>query len=355
VQLTNEVARVLNEIAISSDRPRALALAQRAHDVLVQWPKDHYHYRDSEVREIQSIVDNAIANLRGQPAASFDLSLVATGADLFPDPAPTLPTGKGQLTQLLRIADMTSRAADRVALLQSALGVLEDNAASYSSKEALSLRDTISGRLAHEGDVDRRYGRMSQRLLNEASQAAASARASEVERILARMMTEDQKLGSERPETIQALRASIEAQLDNARRLRLLRDQWIVRQSAYQEYQDRVGNQIAQLVKAQPQLESIRRLDGPSPRRVLTLKNRLTGGADRLERLQVPPELKSAHDLLVGSWRFAENAAAGRFEAVTTGNVTTAWMASSAAAGSMMLLSRAQDEIRSLLEIPTIK
>jgi hypothetical protein len=30
-------------------------------------------------------------------------------------------------------------------------------------------------------------------------------------------------------------------------------------------------------------------------------------------------------------------------------------MASSAAAGSMMLFSRAQDEIRTLLEVPTIK
>jgi hypothetical protein len=355
VQLTNEVARVLNEIALSSDRGRALALAQRAHDVLVQWPKDHYHYRDGEIREIQSIVDNAMANLRGQPAVSFDLSLVASGAELFGDPAPTLPTGKGQLTQLLRVADMTPRAADRVALLQSALGVLEENAASYTAREASSLRDTISGRIEHEGDVDRRYGRLSQRLLNEASRAAASARASEVERVLAKVMKEDQKLGNARPETIQALRASIEGQLDSARRLRLLRDQWIIRQSVYQEYQERVGNQIAQLVKARPQLDSIRRLDGPSPSRVLTLKNRLAGGADRLERLEVPPELKAAHDLLVGSWRFAENAAAGRFEAVTTGNVTTAWMASSAAAGSMMLLSRAQDEIRTLLEIPQIK
>jgi len=65
--------------------------------------------------------------------------------------------------------------------------------------------------------------------------------------------------------------------------------------------------------------------------------------------------MKSAHDLLIGAWRFAETATSGRFEAVTTGNVTTAWMASSAAAGSMMLFSRAQDEIRTLLEVPTIK
>jgi hypothetical protein len=355
VQLTNEVARVLNEIAVASDRSRALALAQRAHDVLVQWPKDHHHYRDAEVREIQTIVDNAIANLRGQPATSFDLALVASGADLFREPPPSLPTGKGQLTQLLRVADMTPRAADRVTLLHSALGVLEENAASYSSKEASVLRDNITGRIEREVEVDRRYGRMSQRLLNEASRAAGSARISDVERVLAKLAKEDRKLGGERPETVEALRASLDAQLDSARRLRLMRDQWIVRQSVYREYQDRVGNQIAQLVKVQAQLESIRRLDGPSPRRVLSLKNRLAGGADRLERLQVPPEMKAAHDLLVGSWRFAENAAAGRFEAVTTGNVTTAWMASSAAAGSMMLLSRAQDEIRTLLEIPQIK
>jgi hypothetical protein len=63
----------------------------------------------------------------------------------------------------------------------------------------------------------------------------------------------------------------------------------------------------------------------------------------------------TAHDLLVGAWRFAENAANGRYEAVSTGNVSTAWMASSAAAGSIMMLSRAQSDIRSILEIPRIK
>ena len=354
-QLTNEVARVLNDVAVSTDRTRALALAQRAHEVLVQWPKDHYHYRESEVREIQAIVDSAIANLRGQPATRFDLSLVASGDELFHEPAPTLPTAKGQLTQLLHVADMSPRGSDRVTLLQSALGVLDENASAYSAVEAASLRETIQGRIEHEGEVDRRYNRMSARLLDEASRAAASARSTDVERVLARVTREDQKLGGERPETVQALRASLEAELDSARRLRLRRDQWIVRQSAYQDYRDRVGNQIAQLVKAQAQLEAIRRLDGPSPRRLLSLKNRLNGGADRLERLQVPNELKSAHDLLIGAWRFAETATSGRFEAVTTGNVTTAWMASSAAAGSMMLFSRAQDEIRTLLEVPTIK
>jgi hypothetical protein len=354
-QLSSEVARVLNEIAVSPDRTRALALAQRAHDVLTQWPKDHYHYRENEIREILSIIDNAIANLRGEPAGRFDVSLVSTGAELIRELPPALPNEKAQLSQLLRVADMTTRAADRMAVLQSALSVLEESKAGYTNAEASKLRDTIKDRIEHETAVDRRYSRLSQRLSAEASRAAAEARTADVERVLSRIATEDRKLGSERPETVQALRASVEAHLDTARRLRLLRDQWIVRQSAYRAYQRRVGRQISTLIKVQPMLDSIRRLEGPSPDRLWSLKGRLTGGADRLQRLEVPPEMKSAHDLLVGAWRFAENAANGRFEAVSTGNVTTAWMASSAAAGSMMLLSRAQDDIRSVLEIPRIK
>jgi hypothetical protein len=354
-QLSNEVARVLNEIAVSPDRTKALALAQRAHDVLAEWPKQHYFYRQNEVVEILAIVDNAIANLRGQPVGRFDLSLVSTGAELARELPPAAPTTRTQLTQLLRLADMTPRAADRTAVLQSALAMLDEAKHAYTSAEASKLRDTITDRIEHEMEVDKRYTRMTQRLSDEAQRAAEGAKAADVERVLAKITSEDRKLGSERPEAVQALRASIEAQLDNARRLRLLRDQWIVRQSAYNAYSRRVGKQIAQLVKVQPMLEAIRRLEGPSPNRLLSLKNRLAGGADQLERLEVPPEMKAAHDLLVGAWRFAENAANGRFEAVSTGNVTTAWMASSAAAGSMLLLSRAQTDIRSVLEIPRIK
>jgi hypothetical protein len=65
--------------------------------------------------------------------------------------------------------------------------------------------------------------------------------------------------------------------------------------------------------------------------------------------------MESVHELLVGAWRFAESAANGRYDAVTTGKISTAWTASSAAAGAMMLLTRAQDELRTELEIPRLK
>ena len=46
-----------------------------------------------------------------------------------------------------------------------------------------------------------------------------------------------------------------------------------------------------------------------------------------------PEYLRSAHELLTSAWRFAETAAAGRLKAISSGEIGTAWEASSAAAG----------------------
>jgi hypothetical protein len=355
LQLSNEVARVLNDIALSPDRVRALALAQQARDVLAAWPQTHFRYKEAEVREILAIVEAAIAQLRGQPATGFELALVAPTVQEIREPLLAPPSPRAQIDRLLIIAPLAQRAADRVALLQAALALLTEHEAALVPTEATSLRATIEGQLRREADVDRRYSQLSQQLLANARKAAASARASEVERVLARITTDDARLGHQRPETIDALRAAVRERLDAARQLRLLRDQWLVRRAAYQEYQSKVATQMLQLVKARPQLEAIRKLEGPAPDRLFTVKGRLSGGAARLERMKVPPELQPAHDLLVSASRFAENAINGRNAAITSGDMSTAWTASSSAAGALMLLSRAQDEIRILLEIPRVQ
>ncbi|HEX5635001.1 MAG TPA: hypothetical protein VFX50_17280, partial [Gemmatimonadales bacterium] len=85
------------------------------------------------------------------------------------------------------------------------------------------------------------------------------------------------------------------------------------------------------------------------------LQSRLSGGAERLERVPVSEDLRGTHSMLVGAWRFAENAANGRADAVSSGNVARAWEASSAAAGALMLLSQVQQGIQDLLELPRLK
>jgi hypothetical protein len=356
--LSNQVARVLNDIALSTDRPRALTIAQEARRTLADWPRAHYGYRQKDVREIVGLLDEAIAGLTAASGArSFEFSLVADESPAAPPTQPIfgMPAPREQLDQLLRVAAMTTRATERVALLQSALALLNDPASGIAAIEAGRLRQVAEEQVRQEAEIDRRYEQLSQRLTSDASRAASRARVADVQRALSRVAIEDERLGRKRSDAVQALRAQIEAQLEAARQLRLRQDQWTVRRSIYRQYERSIASQMLQLVSVQPSLEAIRRLEGPAPDRLALVRSKLSGGAERLQRLTTPEMLRSVHDLIVSAWRFAEQAANARFAAISSGNVITAWEASSAAAGALMMLSRAQQEIRSLAERPQLR
>jgi hypothetical protein len=60
------------------DRTQALDIATRARNTLADWPRQHLGYRQHEVAEIVSLLDEAISNLRAAAGMTmFDLSLVA--------------------------------------------------------------------------------------------------------------------------------------------------------------------------------------------------------------------------------------------------------------------------------------
>lgn len=353
--LNDDVAAVLNEILLTRDPLRALGIAERARGTLVSWPREHYGYRQQDVREIVALLDEAMSGLR--PSAdvrAFDVTLVADTPEVALEPIADVPSIREQLDQAVRVAALTDRASERVSLLQSALALLDGVGTSIPARDIAAMRRRLTGQIRDEHAVDTRYTQLARRLMTQATRAAARANIGEVERVLSRIPREDSRLGQRRPEVVHALLVSVQGQLDAARKLRLLRDQWAINRTLYREYQRTVGSQLLQLVKSQPSLEAIRRLDGPSPGALMTLRGRLSGGAERLRRMQVPETLRPTHDLLVGSWRFAENAINGRFDAIRTANVTTAWEASSAAAGSLLMLSRVQQEIRALLEPPRL-
>lgn len=354
-RLSDEVARVLSDIALSTDRQRALEIADRARRTLAEWPRSNFGYRENDVREIVALLDEAINALQGQAGVtSFELSLTATAPGFVPDPVLGLPTAREQLDQILRVAMVVDRASDRVALLQAARTLLMEARAEMVGLDVNALRRSLDAQLRHEAAVDARYAKLGERAVKAATRGAANARVADVQRVLEQIAREDTRLGHRRPDVVQALHAVVQTQLDAARQLRLLRDQWTVRRGLYRQYQRTVSAQLVQLGKTQPWLDAIRRLDGPNPDTLVSLRARLRGGADQLERLHVPADLRPVHELLVGSWRFAENAVNIRYEAAAAADVHTAWEASSAAAGALMLLSRMQQEISALLEPPTL-
>jgi hypothetical protein len=65
--------------------------------------------------------------------------------------------------------------------------------------------------------------------------------------------------------------------------------------------------------------------------------------------------LKAAHALLASAVNLAETAVKTRRQATVSGELQLAWDASSAAAGSMMLLSRAQEDMEAAVRLPEIR
>ena len=353
--LSNEVALALNDVALSRNRQQALTLAEKVRRSVAEWPEAHYGYRSNDVREIVSVLDAAITSLRASTSgAAFELSLVAM-ADTPPlEPVLGMPTSRELFDQIMHLADLSS-SSDRVALLQAAMSLVTGAASAIEATEGMALRRVVERQLRQELAIDRQYSSLSKRMVMQASDYANRAAISDIERLAARIPREDAKLGQKRPEIIQSLNGAVQMQLVNARRLRLLRDQWLLRQASYRAYQRSVASQILLLVKSQPMLDSIRRLDGPPPARLLTLRTQLSGGAERLERIRTPDYLRGVHNLLVGTWRFADNAARARVRAIERGDSASAWEASSAAAGALMMLTRVQSEIRAILEPPRLK
>ncbi len=353
-RLSGEVARVLNEIALTTEPRRALQIAEKARQTMADWPQAHFGYRQKDVREVVGLLDEAITDLRSAAGISaFELTFVAMAPDVPLEPIQGMPPPRDIVAQLLAVSKLAERSSERVALLQSALTVLDEGGATIA--DAARLRELISSQIRLEQRLDEQYARLSKRWLQAAAKASALARVRDLEAVLARIARDDRKLGSRRPDVIHALNASITTHMENARKLRLLRDQWQSRRAAYREYDRSVSGSVLQLVKAQPALEAIKRLDGPSPSSLSNLRLRLMGGAERLQRVTVPDEVRTAHDLLVGAWQFADTAVRVRQDAIGTGDMTAAWRASSAAAGAMMMLTRLQAELRSILEPPQLR
>lgn len=354
--LSSDIARVLNEVALSNDKDAALSQAEKARKTLADWPTTHYGYRSRDVREVVSLLDEAISDLRASAGKNdFSLALVAAPEDTGFEHLLPLPTLAEEAEATFHMAQLAPRVADRISLLQETLALVGEAGASMPVADSTRLRKTAEDQIRTETLIDQRYATMSRRLLTAASSAAGQARIGDVERVLNQVSKEDARLGGKRPDVVQALSVAVQTQLDNARRLRLLRDQWQIRRTTYRQYQRETGAELLQLVKMEPSLDAIKRLAGPSPVTLVALRSRLAGGSDRLRRLKVPDDLRATHELLVSAWRFAESAVDIRYSAVSSGDVNVAWQASSSAAGAILMLTRVQQQMRALLEPPRLQ
>jgi hypothetical protein len=351
--LSTDVARALHDVATTKDPTRRLALATDASRMLSAWPGTHHGYRAADVAQLSALLDEAVAELRvaaGLPR--LDLTLVATRSPLPPAIAELpAPTFRETVEQAFAAASVTDDSAERVSLLQSIIaGLGGGERKGWTS--ALHAKATAS--LSFEIKTDKRYRDLVSRTITAANERARRADVGGIEKLVRTVLKADDRLGRRRPQTTAALLATLDGRLDAARRLRLARDAWAMRRDGLVDYQRRIRPAIDRLRRASAGLEQIRQLSGPPPEALTPLAARVTDAWRELKNTRAPVEAEAVHNLLVSALQLAIRAASSRRLAVTGTDMNTAWEASAAAAGALLMFERAQEDLRKLTAPPVL-
>jgi hypothetical protein len=357
--LAGEVAATLNAIVFATDAKSRLELAVTARRRLATWPRDHYGYRADDVREMLSLLDEAISGLRAAAGEStFAIDLVASVPPRDPrDEVPMLapPSAVEAITQAIAAAKATDIAVDRVSILRGVIAAIDDPRNTAPRTWTRPTRRWAVRTIAEEARVEKAYGALTTDTLKRAADAARRADVRAVEAVLTTAIRRDASLGRRRPDEINALIDQVRVQLDAARQLRLARDQWHERASSYRAYQKRIAPVLASMTRAQRSLDDIKRLAGSEAAVLVALGDQLAAHARLLNAVAVPDEIKPAHALLVSAVTLADTAVRTRRRATVSGELQLAWDASSAAAGSMMLITRAQEDMEAAVRLPEIR
>ena len=261
--LSTEIAHALNQIATVPDSERKLQIAEQARGTLVDWTRVNYGYRANDIQQIVALLDAVISGIRAAAGAQrFDLSFVAM-ADRPQEPLLPRPTLQEVIAQALAAARLTTVPAERLSLLQSAVGVLDQRAVSLPASWLATARVRATSDLAAELAIERAYAELSRSMFKKAAAFVARADVRGVEEVVRTVLTRDEELERRRPDQIGGLLLAIDGKLGAACRLRLERDRWLLRAKAYRDYQHALEKPIAQFNRSTTLLDDVRALAGP--------------------------------------------------------------------------------------------
>ena len=173
--LAGDVARLLNEIALTNEASRKLQLAVEARRRLDAWPREHYGYRTADIAQIVELVDQAISEFRVASGENrFDLTFVAS-----PEPPKRIellaaPSTEQLLEGAAALADRADIPAERLTLFESVARALDTHATALTQPVLNRLRSLVTSRIrterlvetalqqaCHDGEPERRSLRQS--------------------------------------------------------------------------------------------------------------------------------------------------------------------------------------------------
>ena len=345
--LASRVTQALNDINLTADPKRRLAMAEEARRNLAAWPAANYGYRAREVAQLVAQLDETVAEMRVAAGdGQFALSLVATTVaapptvDLLPP-----PNADAALDAAFRAALM-AEPSDRLPVLRA----LKETLSRVSTTPAASpLRPRVTLALDAEERTERSYQELTRGFLREADQRAGRGDARGLQDLIARALTADDRLGRRRPGEMAALLAALDLRLSEANRIRLAREAWALRVDVFKVYRAATAPPRERLQRLFDDLRAIRNRQGRNIRTLQRLEVHATMAIHELRVTTVPPELAGTHSMLLASLQLARQAASLRRDALSSNNTQLTWDASSAAAGALMFAERAEGELRSMI------
>ncbi len=355
VALTDEMARALTSIAFSTDSVARLSIAEAARRRLVEWPAQHFAYRAADVRDLAATVEETIAGLRADAGERhFSIDLVAM-AEPPSGPLMSVPTITESIELAAEVARSTDVPADRISLQEAILAALGRNQPYMAADWVKLMRRRVANDAKAAEKIDRRYADLVSRATRDADRRAANADVKGVERVMAEVGRKDQKLGLRRQSEVRTLLAVLESQLDTARQRRLDLDRWTYRDETYRAYRRGVESSLKILAAVTKAAEAIRSMAGPSLRDLAGAERRLSEARATTAFLSPPDELHASHDTLVSAVQLMQAAVFTRRAAMQTSDLEAARNASAAAAGALLLVARARDEINAFFAPPTFR
>jgi hypothetical protein len=336
------VVEALNLISLTDDPARRLAMAQEARQNLGRWPVENFGYRAQDVAQLTGMLDDMISDLRVAAGEPTRVSLVASTVPL-PEPMIAPPDFRETMEQALSAATMTPEPAERISLLRAIDVALQDVKSRESWAAVLSTR--AASDLAEELRIEKAYSTLSSSTLAVASARAARGDLRGVQDLFEGVLKADDRLGRKRPQNTSALLGALEWRLAEAGRVRLAQDAWTARVSVLKTYRQAIQYSVQALRDSRKWLLEIREREGPSPLMLPRMEQRLVMARQMLDGISPPAELDAAHGLFRAAFQMASRAASARRNAVSSNSTPLAWDAASAAAGALMLLDRASEEL----------
>jgi len=349
--LNSAVSRALSDINVTTDPARKVAMAGEARQNVTRWAAEHYGYRAADVARLAALFDDVIAETRAAAGdRNFSLSLVANMAAPPAVPMMPAPTLQESVEQAVRAATIVPDASERTSLLRAIERVLM--AAGTEAAWQVPVRARVAVSLAAEERTDHAYAALTRKSLQIADRSSRSADVTGVEGVINTVLRDDDRLGRRRPQEMASLLATMDAKLDSARRLRLARDNFAAREAAMRRYRTALAVPLEMIQESRGSLDEIRRLAGPPRVRLSRLTARMTAALTAIRLMTPPEEAKAAHGQLQNAVQLALRAAETRRRAVASANMQTAWDASSAAAGALMLFDLYSENLQQLLKVP---